>query len=86
MLMDMSGQFEDLWRILADDRLVVRFELEQKDPKALPTEVREYSMKEWAEALEGGQSQVNRSGRAGHVALPAPNMHSDRQELDVARE
>ena len=47
-------QFEDVLRILADDRKVVAFELKRNDPKALPEAVEQYSVEEYRKAIGEG--------------------------------
>lgn len=56
VLTDTPEQFEDVFRILVDDKTVVAFELERRDPKALPTEIRQYSVKEYMDAIGSGLS------------------------------
>jgi hypothetical protein len=56
VLTDTPEQLEDVFRILVDDEKVVGFELERQDPKALPTEIQQYSVEEYMNAIGGGFS------------------------------
>lgn len=58
VLTDTPEQFEDVFRILVDDKMVVAFELERRDPKALPTEVRQYALGEYMDAIGSGLSGI----------------------------
>ena len=56
VLTDTPEQFEDVFRILVDDKLVIAFELERNNLEALPAEVRQYSTEEYRKAIGGGFS------------------------------
>jgi len=56
VLTDTPEQFTDVFRVLVDDKVVVGFELERKNPDAPPTDIEQYSVEDYRKASRGGIS------------------------------
>lgn len=58
VLADTPDQHEDAFNVLVDDKVVVGFELARSEPDALPTDVDQYSVKEYAASIDGDFAEV----------------------------